>query len=253
MQMGNWFCCPQPLSQANVRLFCFPYAGGNAAIFFSWVRLIPRNVELWAVQLPGHGERIAETPRSSIEALVPELAAAIAPLLDRPFAFLGHSMGATLAFELVRHLRRQGYPEPLSFFASAQKAPQLPRQDPVTHTLPHDEFIAELRRLNGTPAEVLDHSELLELLLPVIRADFAVCETYTYYEDQPLNCPIVAFGGLADPDIERSELEAWHDQTNVAFSLRMFPGDHFFLNTSRNLVLQMLLRDLERSAIRVAA
>ncbi len=251
--LNSWFLRPNPAPQASLRLFCFPYAGGNPSVFFPWARSMPRNIELWTIQLPGHGERLAEKPYSHIEPLVQDLAAAILPYLDQPFAFFGHSMGATVAFELARRLHRQGDPEPSNLIVSAQKAPQSPHRHPITHDLPKNEFIDELRRLNGTPAEVFSHAELLELLLPVLRADFAVCETYTYQDGPTLNCPVTAFGGLADPDIERYELEAWREQTCGRFRLRMFPGDHFFLNSSQALVLQMLLRDLEHYATRFAA
>ena len=130
-------------------------------------------------------------------------------------------------------------------FVSAGRAPQIPHRGPPIHTLPEKEFLAELRRLNGTPSELLEHEELMEIMLPLLRADFAMYETYVYSNEPPLNCPISAFGGLQDHRVKDSDLEAWRAQTNASFSLRMFPGDHFFLK--QPLLLQVLSKELEQS------
>jgi medium-chain acyl-[acyl-carrier-protein] hydrolase len=150
-----------------------------------------------------------------------------------PFAFFGHSMGALISFELARQLRRQHAPGPIALFVSAHRAPQRPAPNPPVHSLPQDEFVEELRRLNGTPEAVFQDAELMQLLLPTLRADFAVCETYTYMPEEPLECPILAFGGLQDHEVSRDDLAAWRAQTHRTFKLRMVPGDHFFLHSAR--------------------
>ena len=134
---------------------------------------------------------------------------------------------------------------PVRLFVSAGRAPQIPHRAPPIHTLPDEEFLAELRRLNGTPRELLDHEELMEVMLPILRADFALYETYLYSTEPPLNCPISAFGGLQDGRVSASDLEAWRSQTSASFSLRMFPGDHFFLKEP--LLLQALSQELQSS------
>lgn len=253
MQSTPWLVCPQPAPQANTRLFCFPYAGGSAAVFAPWARSVARSLELWSVQLPGRHERLMDEPYTNLQCLVSDLATAIVPYLDRRFVFFGHSMGATIAFELAHELHRRHGLQPASLIVSGQRAPQLPPNHPPTHNLPTAAFVAELQRLNGTPVEVLANPELLELLLPVLRADFAVCETYTYQGAPPLQCPLTVFGGLTDPDVNRSALEAWREHTTATFRIRMFPGDHFFLHSARPLVLQMLLRDIDAATVRIAA
>ncbi|MCU0490110.1 MAG: thioesterase domain-containing protein [Chloroflexaceae bacterium] len=239
-----WFKIHKPNPTAGLRLFCLPYSGAGAAIFAQWGATLPPTVEVCAIQLPGRESRMAEAPFTRMEPLVQVLLPAMRPLLDKPFAIFGHSMGALVGFELARALRREGLPQPGLLAVSGHRAAQLPDTHPPAHGLPEPELIAELQRLNGTPREVLEHPELLQLVLPILRADFAVCEVYHYVEEPPLACPIVAFGGLGDPDVSREELDAWRVQTSASFTLRMLPGDHFFLTSARQLLLQSLARDL---------
>jgi medium-chain acyl-[acyl-carrier-protein] hydrolase len=185
-----------------------------------------------------------EPPFTRLSALVQALAQDLVPLLDKPFAFFGHSMGALVGFELARQLRRDSGVQPVRLFVSADHAPQLPRRDRPIHALPEGEFLDELRRLNGTPGVLLENAELMQIMLPILRADFAVYQTYVYSAESPLDCLISGFGGLQDHRVSQGDLEAWRDQTSVAFSLRMFPGDHFFLNTTQPLLLQVLSQEL---------
>jgi medium-chain acyl-[acyl-carrier-protein] hydrolase len=168
------------------------------------------------------------------------------PHLDRPFAFFGHSLGALVAFELSREIRRQHDLLPVHLFVSGCGAPQSLYPHPPIGMLPDTAFLEELRQLNGTPAEVLEHEELMQLLLPTLRADFTARETYAYADEPPLDCPISAFGGMQDGRVERDRLEAWRDQTSGPFSLHTFPGGHFFLHSSQSLLLQTLSHALEQ-------
>jgi medium-chain acyl-[acyl-carrier-protein] hydrolase len=241
----SWIACCEPRPQARLRLFCFPYAGSGASVFRTWPGGLPTDFEVCPVQLPGRGTRLMERPFSQLSPLVQALTQALSPLLDKPFAFFGHSLGSLVSFELARELRRQYGVYPVRLFVSSGHAPQIAHRGLPIHTLPEREFLAELHRLNGTPTEVLAHQELMEIMLPVLRADFALYENYVYAPDSPLDCPISAFGGLQDHRVSHSDLEAWRDQTSVSFSLRMFPGDHFFLNTTPSLLLQVLSRELQ--------
>ena len=244
--LDSWITCRKPNPQARLRLFCFPYVGGGVSIFRAWSDGLPADVEVCPVQLPGRGTRLMEPPFTQLSPLVQALAEALFPLLDKPFAFFGHSLGALVSFELARQLRRQygvGV-QPVHLFVSADRAPQIAYRDRLIHSLPEKEFFVELRRLNGTPGEVLEDEELMQTMLPVLRADFAVHETYIYSTEPPLNCPISTYGGLQDHKVSRGDLEAWCDQTSVSFSLRMFPGDHFFLNTTRPVLLRVLSQEL---------
>src|SRR5205085_8881948 len=239
-----WLVINRPNPQARLRLFCFPYAGGGAATYHAWPGELPTEVEVCAVQLPGRASRSRESPYDRLKQLVEALAPAVLPYLDRPYAFFGHSMGALIAFELTRRLRREADTSPAHLFVSGRRAPQLPRTNPPIHDLPEAEFVQALRRLNGTPDEVLAHPELMELMLPLLRADFAAVGTYEYTPEPALACPITAYGGLQDHEVSRAQLEAWRTQTTGGFTLRMLPGDHFYLQTGRALLLRSLFREL---------
>ena len=244
----GWLYSFKPAPKAGLRMFCFPYAGGNAMVFRDWAEKLPPGVEVSAVQLPGRGNRMQEPPVTRLPELVEAMAPALLPRLDKPFVFFGHSMGAILGFELARWLRREGEPGPLKLFVSGRSAPQLNRTHPPIHDLPQPELVAELKRLNGTPDEVLEHPELMELMLPLLRADFSLCDTYEYAEAAPLDCPITVFGGLEDAGIPRGNLEAWREQTAASFTLRMLPGDHFFLHSKNALLLRLLAAELQQLA-----
>jgi medium-chain acyl-[acyl-carrier-protein] hydrolase len=198
------------------------------------------------VQLPGRGRRLREPLYTRMPALVEGVLQGIKPLLGKPFMFFGHSMGAMLSFELARQLRREKLPLPLHLFVSGRRAVQIPLNDDFTYNLPEPEFIGEISRLNGTPQEVLQHPELLSLILPVLRADFELVQTYEHTAEPPFDFPISALGGLDDHDVPWEQINAWREQTTSSFKLHMVPGDHFFLNTSRGYVLQIINRILRQ-------
>lgn len=229
---------------ARLRLICFPYAGGAAQIFARWPQELPQSVELCAVQLPGRGSRFRERAFTNIHDLVSSAAEGLDGYLDRPYVFFGHSMGAMIAFELTRELRRLRKRGPEQLFCSGLRAPQFASTDRITYNLPDDEFLSELRRLNGTPPEVLESPELRQLLLPLLRADFSITQTYKHREEPPLSCPLTVFGGEDDEEADGANLEAWRRHTTGRFSMCLLPGDHFFLHTSRELLLKTLSRSL---------
>jgi medium-chain acyl-[acyl-carrier-protein] hydrolase len=241
-----WLLLPRPNPNAAVRLFCFPYAAGSAVMFRDWPAHLPATVEVCGIQPPGRGSRLTETPYTNLTLLVQSVVQAIQPYCDKPFAIFGHSMGAKLGFEFARRMRNVHGIEPAHLFLSGCRAPQFPDPEPF-YDLPQPEFMEKLRGLNGTPAEVLDHPELMELLLPLLRADFEVIQTHTYSEEPPLDCPLTAFGGLQDEDISREQLKGWREQTTSQFSLQMFSGDHFFVRSSQSLLLQAISEGLRQS------
>jgi medium-chain acyl-[acyl-carrier-protein] hydrolase len=243
--LDPWFVCQKRNASARLRLFCIPYAGGAANIYRKWTESLGAIVEVWAIEPPGRGSRLRETPFTTLHDLVQQLGPAFHPYLDKPFAFFGHSMGAIISFELARYLRRARLRDPLHLFVSGCRALQLPDPRPPTYDLPEAQFMEELRRLNGTPRDVLDHPEMMEFILPLLRADFALTQTYEYSDEPPLDCSITAFGGFQDEEINRAGVEAWQAQTSSAFSSYMLPGDHFFLDSSRAALLEVLARELE--------
>lgn len=245
-----WFQYWRRKPKARIRLFCFPYAGGGASVFRTWAEHVPSEIEICPVQLPGRENRLTETAFAQMPALIETLAAEILPYLDMPYAFFGHSMGSTVSFELTRFLRKiESVKGPIHLLVSGSRAPHIPDPDPPTYHLPEPEFIEELRRLKGTPEEVLRNEELLHLLIPLLRADFSLCETYTYIKEAPLSCPLSAFGGLQDTDVPRHFVAGWRDHTSSSyFKLRFFMGGHFYLHKEQPALLQAIVQELYQAA-----
>ena len=225
-----WLAYLKPNPYARVRLFCFSYAGGSASVYRRWHW--PEALDVCPVQLPGRETRLMEKPLTRMDKLSALLVGALEPYLDMPFAFFGHSLGAVVSYEVAQRLRMARADRlPGHLLVSARRAPQiLLRQEPLYH-LPDEAFKNGLKQLKGTPQAVLENAELMELMLPALRADFELDETYRHrVDDLPLDCPLTAFGGMEDVDVPRVELEAWRDVTRSRFRLKLFRGDHFFLH-----------------------
>ncbi len=243
-RVNSYLTYPLTKPNARLRLYCFPYAGGSGRVFQEWPRLFPETVEVCPIQYPGRGNRLREKPFNRISLLAAAIAEALPPLFDTPFVLFGHSMGATVAFEVARHLRRANKTLLAHLFVSACSPPDFPRQDSKVYELPEPEFIEELRRLNGTPDEVLEHPELMQLMLPMLRADFEAVQTYSYVAEPPLSCPLTVYGGTEDESVSREELDGWRQHTTVPFSLQMLQGNHFFLHTSESVLTRSLISKL---------
>ena len=214
-----------------LRLFCFPHAGGSAAAFKGWAERLAPSVAV---------THLGAARRSDMAGMVAALGEAIQPYLGQRFALFGHSMGAIVAFELTRLLRRRHQPLPRMLLVSGARAPQFRRGHVPPPEPSEAEFVGALRLLEGTPAEVLDNPDLLRLILPALREDAAIYRHYIYAEEPPLDCPIRAYGGAEDPNVRREHLEAWAQQTTAAFGMRVFPGGHFFPQTARDEFLAAL-------------
>jgi len=235
-----------PAPDAPVRLFCFAHAGGGVAFFRPWRLALAPAVDVRPVLLPGRESRIRELPYRRIEQLLDPLAAALLPHLDRPYALFGHSLGSIIAYEVARRLSAGGS-GPACLLVSGRRAPTLPSTRRQFSALPEDEFVAAVATLNGTPPEVLRQPQLLRLLLPALRADFELNETYRPLPGPVLRCPLGAYLGAADPEVDPAELLGWHRETAGEFTLRMFPGDHFYLRDGRPEVLAAVRHDLQRA------
>lgn len=246
-----WFSVPLPRADARLRLFCLPFAGGGASTYLPWARaLAARPIEVLAAQPPGRENRLAEAPFTAMSPLVEALATAIEPFLDRPYALMGHSMGATIAFELAHELRARGRPLPRHLFAAGALAPDAADPDEPLHTIADDDaFVAAVaRRFGGVPQEVLDHEELRRLVAIALRADLRLHESHRYVARAPLPLDLTAYGGSDDDKVDAAALEGWRSHVTGAFASRVFPGNHFFLQTARDDLLRDLLARLDLPA-----
>ncbi|MEV6164511.1 alpha/beta fold hydrolase [Streptomyces sp. NPDC052052] len=238
-----WLPFGEPCLSAP-RLYCFPSAGSSAAGFAPWRRLAPPGVLVCPVQPPGRAERFRETPYDRCDTLVDELATALRGQFTGTYALYGHSLGALVAFELARHLRSTGAPPPVHLFVSGRPAPHLPSFRRTLYALPAADLIGEVARMGGTPEEILRTDDVMELLLPLLRADLAVNETYEYREQPPLGIPLTVFGGKRDPRADEAEILAWERLTSARFQARMFPGGHFFINDRTEELMEIMARSL---------
>ena len=235
----SWYTA-NPL--ADYRLFCFPYGGGGAGAFRTWQDGFPSTIEVCPVQIPGREERLSEPRFTRIDSLVEALAGALSGLIDKPFAFFGHSLGAMIAFELARRLRREGAALPVHLFASGRRAPQVDDNSPQLYDLPTPEFVAALRQRNYIRREIIERARLLEFMMPVMRADYEMVQTYLYHPEAPFDFPITAFGGSDDSEESTEMIEAWREQTTAAFEIHILPGDHYFVHSSQSSLQQIIAR-----------
>ena len=241
-----WVAYRKPLSNPRLRLFCFPYAGGGARMFVSWIDQFGPDVEVCPVQPPGRESRFHEPCLRRVADAADQVAEALRPHLDTPFVFFGHSLGAIVAYEAALRLEPQGL-TPQRFFASGRRAPSVAFHSELTHTLSDEEFSRRLRDLNGTPPAVLAHKELMTMMRPMIRADFELDETYdSNGVPKRMSCPLSAFGGLGDPEVPLKNLEAWREATSGPFETQMFEGDHFFLHSRRDQLIAALRARLDQ-------
>lgn len=236
--IGNWLIFPKPVARAKHRLFCFPFAGGGASAFDGWADLVPGAVEVVLVQPPGRESRLLEPSHHNLVELVRELVGHMPPL-DIPFSFYGHSMGAFIAFELCRQLRRETDVAPTKLFVSASRAPQVPDPEPPIHVLPDAEFLKRLvARYDAIPPEVLSSAELMALLLPKLKADLELVETYSVVADETrIPIPIYAYAGGDDAYVDTDQVARWSELTTASFDLEVMRGGHFFLSSQRAALL----------------
>lgn len=235
-----------------MRLFCFAYAGGRATIFGQWDARTPAEVDVCPIEFPGRGRRDNEPLCHDMDAVVAAMLASIGDRLDAPFACFGHSMGALVAFEVARRVRALRGVEPVALYLSARRAPHLGLSETPWFALPRPKFFAALRRLDP-PKPLFDNPRISAIAEPVVRADCEVVQTYRFTPDEPLRCPIVAFGGEEDRYCPRAEIEPWRSYTTSTFMLHMVSGGHFFIESSRGQLLSLLSADLRERLAALAA
>jgi surfactin synthase thioesterase subunit len=238
--------------EEDIRLFCFAHAGGGSSFFRPWKPLAPR-IAVVPVVLPGREARWREPAYTKMDLLIEALFDAIAPQLDRPFALFGHSLGAIIAYELARRLADSGVGPPLCLFVSARRMPFLPARRPPIYNLPDDQLLAHIEQLNGTSFNLLREPSLLSALLPCLRADFELNDSYSPSPGRPLSIPISAFVGDRDPLVGIGEMRRWSELTAGEFSLRLFDGGHFYLACGPPDVLDAVREDVMRAAYLTAS
>lgn len=244
------FVVPKPVLKPKLRLFCFPYAGGAVHTYTDWVGKLGNSVEVVLVQPPGRGSRMMETAHDCMDDVIAELIQESSFITQVPYVLFGHSLGSRIAFELSCALHSRGERQPEYFIASGSRAPHLAVDEKKTYMLPESEFIQELEKLNGTPKEVLDNVELMQLLTPLLRADFKIAETYRATK-MPMPYPILTLHGKDDTEITYDQLKAWGDLTHMNHSIEELSGDHFFINTHSQSVIQHVSQVIESVKMRI--
>ncbi len=247
--VSKWTTCGPSRGRGLGRLFCLPFAGGGSAAYYPWTKRLLPDIELVRVNLPGREARLREAPFNRVGPLVNALVEELVIWMDRPFAIYGHSIGALVAFELARELRRRNLRAPARLFFSGYRAPHLPPAEKPFSILPDGQFIDRVRQYGGLPDFVAQNEELLEMFLPTLRADFEMAEAYLYKAEAPLECPFTAFGGLSDPKVTRERILAWKMHTSMHFTSHFFPGGHFFIQDSESSVLSKINLQLAESLL----
>ncbi|TWA79524.1 surfactin synthase thioesterase subunit [Azospirillum brasilense] len=240
--LPSWLQGFRTASAPRRTLACFPYAGAGAAVFRDWASHVGPDTELLAVRLPGRESRIGEPPLHRVEEAVPALLAALEPLGERPLILFGHSLGAALAYATARALAAHGRP-PALLAVSGRRAPHLPSRRPPVDGLDDADFRARLAALGGTPPEVLACDDLMELMLPMLRADFAMSDGFLEPDPPPLPVPILAFAGAEDTEAMVAEVAGWERLAGAGFSLCTLPGGHFFLHEQHAVIAEHLTEE----------
>lgn len=241
---ARWFVVPKAQPRARLRLYCFPYAGGSSLFFHDWHKALPSDIEIVAIDPPGRRGRILEKPFDNVGLLLDALEPAILPRLQGPFSFFGHSTGSLVAFELARRLRKRGASQPSHLLLAGCGAPHLPLRREPFRDLSDDQFVEVLRRFGGTPEAVLNQRELMELMLPLLRADFQLLETWPHVPEPPLDIPMFVYGGLDDSFTPREDLDGWAQHTTAGLHVEVFEGGHFFVTSQRDRLMPLLAQAL---------
>ncbi|MFE4613660.1 thioesterase II family protein [Streptomyces niveus] len=242
----KWLARPQKVADPALRLICFPHIAGGASLYNAWADQLPENVELCAVRLPGRENRLEEPPIEDMPTLLDSLEAALAPLLDRPYALFGHCSGSVMAFELARRLRASGKRPPALLIASSIEAPAVRVIPEPMHLLPREELFTRFADYGGIAPEVLGDPEMMEMFEPVIRSDYRLIELTAYRSEPPLGIPLTVIGGTLDRFVSYESLAAWRSETTERFSLHLLNTGHFVVESAAGLVAD-LLRDLEET------
>jgi len=244
---SDWLQCLETREGARLRFVCVPHAGGAASAYAGWHEELPEDVEVWAVQPPGRENRLLEPPVAGILEMAAMLGPEVPALFeDAEVVLFGHCLGSLVAFETARWLRDNGHRLPALLVVSGHPAPELHWRyvEPV-HELPDDELVQTFAEFEGTADGVFEDPELLELLIPALRADAAAHNTYVFEPEEPLDVDILAVAGSEDPETTEDTLRGWAQETTRDCTVRTFPGGHFYHYEQRGPLLRTILETLE--------
>ncbi len=247
----NWFRIPKRVNDPQLRLICFPYAGGNAGTYVNWVKNIPSTVELIAIEPPGRAVRMLEQPFDDMNTLIGDLLPHYQHLIDRPYIVFGHSLGGRMAYDISLKCQLLGLRLPSHFIASASRAPHIVKQRKNIYDLPDPQFLDKLRGFNGTSEDILSNKELMDLLMPMLRADFKIADMYLT-DPKPLDVPFSVWGGQEDHEISKLDLESWADCCAREVEMEYLPGGHLFVDSHAAGVLERLNKILQRASTAVS-
>lgn len=242
--MANYFIRFQKQENPTARLFCVPYAGATAAVYRPWIKLLPPEIELCAVEIPGR-LYLKDKPAANMQALIDTIFPQILPLIDKPFAIFGHSFGSAIAYELAKRLQIEKRQLPAALFVSSRRAPHVPDLHRHASLLPDQEFLEEMQNTyQAIPEALLKEKELLKLLLPILKEDIRLNETYIGVLDPLLDVPVISYYGLQDTTLIPSEFQRWKEVTSKDFKIRAFEGGHFYIDTNKETIIADIARSL---------
>lgn len=232
--MSNWFIKLRNTTQAKIRIFLFHYAGGSASAFHGWEKYFRPDIDVFAVQAPGRDSRFSESPISDMGVMTDCLLNEINHYLDIPCVFVGHSMGGLIAYELARKLESMERGSILHLVLSAVRAPFLPDVRPSIYNLPYEEIIEALKDYSKTSNEVLENPDVMQLFIPMLRADFSVGDTFKFHSHPKLKCRVSLFSGMNDDFVPIVDAKAWHSLVDCPIRYIDFEGGHFFIHDEQD-------------------
>jgi surfactin synthase thioesterase subunit len=238
----KWIANKPIRSEAKLRVLAFPCACAGASFFRTWMPQFPTEVDFLPIQLPGRETRFTEKRYEAMSELIPDLVQGLRPLLDKPYIFFGHSLGALITYNLTRALQEAGVPGPQHIYVAAYRAPHMPNPNPQLHYLSDSAFLQALMEYRGMPEEVRKNAEILKLLAPIAKADFKLHETYLHQPGKQLDCPITVLGGSEDPFVSQVALQGWAELTTAKFCLEMYPGGHNFITEHVSTLIGTMLK-----------